>query len=305
MKTLNSYRIHVVPTKYVAAWTQFINKNRVHVIETKPEILVVDFGEATFMNAWHAVSLACLIEEYFIGGVKIEFQYTGVSEAIRSYLEKMSFFKHWEAGIDRNDFSKSLRERMIHIWKVDCSRIQPYIDYVREYYQGNFLVEQDLSPISIVMAEIFNNIQDHSESEVSGYCLIQYAPNKHELQISICDFGVGIPHKINAYRKSMGEKTIRHEKALMESVVKGYSTKSTPQNRGLGLDLVLSNVKATNSSLIIVANKAILKVEMGNNEILHERMEKPFSGTHIHIKMDTTNFEKIEKVVGEEEEFFL
>ncbi|MBL0911942.1 MAG: hypothetical protein IBJ09_06165 [Bacteroidia bacterium] len=303
MKTLTTHRIQVVPGRDVATWIQFINENRIHVLQRKPLQLTVDFGEATFINAWHVVSLACLIEEYFMEGIQIKFQLSGVSDSIRLYLEKMSFFRHWEPGTDRNNFAQDLAERVMPIWKVDCSRTHFYIDYTRQYYQNNFLLEQDLSPISIVMAEIFNNIQDHSESKVSGYCLVQYAPNRHELSVSICDFGVGIPNKINAYRKQKGEAPIGHEKALMDSVIKGYSTKSTPQNRGLGLDLVLSNVKATNSSLLIVANEAILRREESREETAHEGMQNSFLGTHIHLRMDTTNLEKIEKVEGEDELF--
>ncbi|MDF1511520.1 ATP-binding protein, partial [Robertmurraya sp. DFI.2.37] len=83
----------------------------------------------------------------------------------------------------------------------------------------------------------------------------------------------------------------------------GFSTESTPGNRGAGLNNILTSVLTDNKGTIhIHSNKGIIDCTYGNNEInTHSYAAKGFyPGTFIEIVLNTQNIFNIE---NEEEDF--
>lgn len=278
-------------------WIDFIAENRYRKI--KPTKLIVDLTHAFLASPYILVSLGCLIEEYHQKGVEVEFR-RNQGGAVDIYLENLGIFDYWKPNFDRTSYHRTKVSTALPLWKVSFDMIDMYTPYAQKYFQDNYLEEQDLSPLHIVLAEVMNNINDHSASKVSGYCLTQYYPDKHELVIAVCDFGIGIPNKINRYLKSIGRKPIRQEKALKKSLENGYSTKSAPHNRGYGLHTILSNVNVTAGSLRIISNKAQFWQQTDENPVI-ERLERSFGGTFIIITLNTLMLEGLESELVNED----
>src|SRR5690606_2832252 len=123
------------------------------------------------------------------------------------------------------------------------------------FYQRQFFQHKDLQPLSATLIEIFNNVFNHAVSDVDGYVLTQFFPNVHRMSIAVCDFGMGIPTSINRYQYSIGKEQYEPDShAIQMSLVKGISSKSIPQNAGLGLAKVLDFSENSNGKIEIYSN---------------------------------------------------
>lgn len=90
--------------------------------------------------------------------------------------------------------------------------------------------------IKTCLKEIFLNIKDHSGENI-GCIFMQYFPNNKEISISISDFGEGIPRVVKRQMPFMDDF-----EAIIKACEKGFSTRSTPQNRGAGLPHLINHI---------------------------------------------------------------
>ncbi len=115
-----------------------------------------------------------------------------------------------------------------------------------------------------------------------------------ECLFSVCDFGEGIPTSINNYRKSQNNEPYSPDSyTIQKSLEAGVSSKSIPQNAGLGLRNVLDFSENTNGDISIFSNNGSYIKKSGENPILKE-LRFPFEGTLITLDIDTRCFENFD-----------
>ncbi|MBA9076077.1 ATP-binding protein [Rufibacter quisquiliarum] len=281
-------------------WLKLIGDNR---LLSRPvgalDKLVVDFSKAKFLQPCHLVSLACLIEEYYKAGVQIEF-IEAVGD-VHKYLCNIKFYHYWTPGFNRNRYTRGEINTALCLWQVDEEMIDTYSTEAKRYYEANYFNDKDLGNLSRPLQEVFNNIYDHAESPVSGYVLTQYYPNRDEIKLSVCDFGMGIPTKLNDTWKTEGKERLSDEDTLKAAFEAGVSSKSTPRNKGLGLFYLLSNVKELAGSLTLWSNNALLEYGNANGESVFRRNNNFFGGTLIDVVLKTDFLPDAEET--EESEF--
>lgn len=275
-------------------WIRFIAENRYQQLCDQ---LIVDFQELGFVAPYHQVPLACLIEEYHLAGIPIEFLCNEETIAGR-FLLNTGFLHYWTPDYKRNNYDSSDSQfKTLKIWKLDPAYLDSYVQFAGKFFENHFLHGKDLSPFNIAVAELLNNIVDHAQSRPGGYIVTQYYPNADYpyLEIAICDFGCGIVDAINNYRQSQGFQMLQPGLAVREALKKGVSTQSTPRNRGFGWDNVISNIKpASRSSIEIITNK--IKTELRfHGGMLNDQdtpLQVPFPGTCIVIKLTTDHLQE-------------
>jgi signal transduction histidine kinase len=86
------------------------------------------------------------------------------------------------------------------------------------------------------MSELFNNISDHTDFDV-GCVFAQWYPNISNLRIAVADFGQGIPATVRRVEPDLNDND-----AIIREFDEGFSSQSTPQNRGQGLYYLRQNV---------------------------------------------------------------
>lgn len=275
-------------------WLRFIIKNRNAIKNNRRNKVVFDFTKTPFLQPYHLTSLACLIEEYKQSGATIQVNSKKKTE-VGTFLKYTKFENFWVPGFDRNFCFRSEITNTMPIWKNESERIDSFATRAQEFYSSHSIKGKDLTPLRLTVVEALNNISDHSDSKVSGFVSTQYFKSKSELVISICDFGKGIPWKVNQYLKQEGEKQVKDIDALLKALEKGFSTKSNPRNRGFGLDTILSNVKASNGEMEIVSNRAYLSKKMQGSrmKIVRDDLQFSFPGTYLVIKLNTRKFQDI------------
>jgi hypothetical protein len=283
--------IEVPGTEQVASWTDFIVINKVRSRGSCPEEIIIKLNNSVFLKPYHIVSLACLIEEYYLFGAKISFIKN--HNKLCKYLDNIRFFEYWEEGFDRNTFTKTKIDTTLCLWKINKEMISSYAKEAENYFTKNYFQNKNLEGINISLAEIFNNIYDHSYSNVDGYVLTQYYPKEDEIIISVCDFGVGIVSSVNGYLSENGEAVLSHSKALELAFKKNFSTFSFPHNKGFGLDTLSTIVKAFSGEITVLANNGILLQK--KNYITTRNIDNvTFPGTCLIVILNTKNLPSLD-----------
>jgi anti-sigma regulatory factor (Ser/Thr protein kinase) len=276
-------------------WIGFIGSNRYNIenaVDPEKKILI-DFEFAPFLEPYHIVSLACLIEEYHINGYEVLF-IKSLNHDINIYLCNIHFFDYWKMGFDRTVYKTPDIKSALNLWKIDPCMISNYVVQAQKYFQDNFLKNKNVEPLNISLAELFNNIFDHSESQISGFCLSQYYPKNDKLKIAVCDFGIGIPQRIIKYRKDYFNETLSESIAILNAFELNFSTKSKPHNRGFGLDTIKNIIRECNGSLRLFSNNTVFHISDVNTYF--SRLPSTFNGTLFDIQLDTLYFDDSEDI---------
>lgn len=133
------------------------------------------------------------------------------------------------------------------------------------------------------ISEIFANSASHSESDGPIYVCGQFFPNKHCLDISLADAGIGIRRKI---AKELGIK-LNSDKAIEWALQEGNTTKKGTVPGGLGLKLLQQFIGLNKGRLQIVSDRGYWELA-GAGETL-TRMEHSFPGTVVNIEINTAD----------------
>ncbi|MGB5941462.1 MAG: ATP-binding protein [Leeuwenhoekiella sp.] len=282
---MNEFILKVPSSQEAKDWFCFVDESLHHTEDI--DSLIVDFNKVRFMETDHFVILACLIESFYIKVCNISF--TGGTDRFNNHLSNIKFKAYWKDGFDRSKFTLSHNQTTLCLWKISEKMIYSYSMYARKYFE-RFTKNKDLIPMSSNMDEVFNNIFDHSKSPVTGYIITQYYPRNNKISFSVCDFGIGIPKSIkNANLKDNSEQ--EGWKAILKSLEKGFSIKSTPRNRGFGLNNLLELTESSNGTLEIISNDGLVTKKAGKM-YKAGKLDFNFNGTLIKVLIDLDTFDE-------------
>lgn len=113
--------------------------------------------------------------------------------------------------------------------------------------------EKERTPLTYLIDELTNNINDHSFAEY-GSIFAQFYPSKKYLDVCICDLGIGI---LKSYLNN-GEYLNSHAEAI-KLAISGVSTKDRPEARGFGISTSLEMlVNGLNGRFFLWSGDALL-----------------------------------------------
>lgn len=148
------------------------------------------------------------------------------------FLEDIGFYQHAMNAKFRDDAAcpKTCR---VH-FKLDSEKYHAWFySEAVPWMSSIFGVDADetsaWSELYTVLGEIFANIKDHAgpDAQIASVFLRHY-PEEEKLHLAISDFGVGIPHNVRQVKPEMSDD--RH--AILQAVIDGFTSRSTPRNRG-------------------------------------------------------------------------
>jgi len=130
--------------------------------------------------------------------------------------------------------------------------------------------------------EIFLNATFHSRSESGIFVCGQFYPQKHRIDFTIADAGIGIRENV---RKYTGKLKLNSCKAIEWAMTEGNTTKTGNQPGGLGLKLIKDFIQMNNGKIQIVSRFGFYEFS-ANGELIH-KMDNDFPGTCINIEINT------------------
>ncbi|MGB6220857.1 ATP-binding protein [Haloferula sp.] len=238
--------------------------------------VTLDFQSCDFLRA-NAVA--------FLGGLIRLLQYRGstvwiinVGPSIRTNLLKNGFLPAF-AGEAHPGYGNTVPFR--EDWQRDSAAYQ---NYLADHWLGQGWVEVSNALRDAIIervAEGYQNAFDHSQSPVGSYTCGQFYPRKRELQLSIVDFGVGIPSNV---RECVGEAEKAADSCMDWAFVRGNTT-ATKQglSRGLGLDLLRDFIQVNGGKLEILSHDGYISVDQGG--VSSRILPHPFEGTMVNIRI--------------------
>lgn len=290
--------IHVIDFNKVEDHVEWINKNR---FENQDKMLlsektiILDFSYAHFLKPYHIAPLACLIHEYKKNGFCI--LPSKARPETQSYLESFGFYEFCKSS-EHDGFQVSNDKKTFPLWLIRKSRKDFYTIHVQKYYEDNHFGSQDLFVLGNSMAELMNNIFDHSNSKIPGYTFTQYNTRSNSIVTCVCDFGIGIPTSVNTYLRKNNNPILADDEALRKAFEQNFSALTKPHNRGFGWDTIFQSIIALKGKLHIVSNHALFLIHE-NGIITSQLMNLNFPGTLVFITLNTNNLPQKEEYSDE------
>ena len=227
---------------------------------------------------YHVVTLSCLLDYAKRRSVKI---FLGIKDtALKDYIFNDIRLRMYMSPEQNMQFSTP-EQQPFNIWRIEEKYYTNYALALSLFFQNNFFRGKDLSGLHNCIVELFQNVIDHSQSNGTAFIAIAYNAHERQIDISICDFGVGIPYTLREQYSSERE-------ALVNCLVRGVSAKTNPHNFGFGMDNVVSTM-GEKDILRIVSNKALL-LKTKEKEITYP-LDFDFKGTLIYFTVPIDNFE--------------
>jgi len=282
---MRQYTLKIPSTQQANDWFDFIKNSLEYVGGVNS--LIVDFNDVKFLETDDFVILACLIETFYTNSCEIKF--IGGTSGFNNHLFNIKFKEYWREGFDRGKFTLSHNQTTLCLWKISADMIYSYSLYAKQYFE-RFTKNKDLIPLASNIDEVFNNIFDHSKSDITGYIVTQYYPKTNKISFSVCDFGIGIPTSINNSLLKEGKTKIEDWKAILKSLERGFSIKSTPRNRGFGLNNILELTESSNGKLLIISNEGIVE-KKAKEMYITGHLSYNFTGTLVKVEVDLNTFE--------------
>ncbi len=265
------------------SWLQKNRANRHDFKRYPAKVIRLDFSKSRFLKPYHIAPLACVIHEYKERGFQIQIIKTPA--AIDVYLKNFNFYQFCN-GEDDNNFPKPYDSKTLPLWRIDKSGINLYPIHAQKYFESNHLEGKDLFILSNSLAELMNNVFDHSLSRIPGYTFTQLTARNNQIVACLCDFGKGIPKNVNEYLKNHGQTIIGHDLGLRKALETKFSTKTKPHNRGFGWETIFSSIKSIQSKILVVSNDALYWL-LENGDVKSQLLNVNFPGTLVVIYINT------------------
>ena len=166
-------------------------------------------------------------------------------------------------------------------------------DYLTKLWLGRGLLNVSPCLGSVIagnMAEIYLNAFEHGQSPVGVFACGQHFPKNRELNLTIVDFGVGIPSNVRLFQAGRYEPERLPAARCMEwAFQRGTSTKqgATGGPRGIGLDLLHDFVRRNGGRLEMFSHEGYARIADGKMSFAEAKTS--FEGTLVNISLKCDN----------------
>lgn len=281
--------------KRLSIWT--IDKVLEQLVEgdlsPKHERVQYDLTDLEFIDATGITVFSNLIEWLLLKNISQGFSIPNKRSGPVSFLDDSLFFERY---VGKKLFDKAKpRETTIPLKLIQHPQSHLWVENHCIGWLSRKLKtsKNSLIELRICLLELFNNIKDHSGLDV-GCIFVQHYPATNKIQISMSDFGVGIPANVKKiYPKSTDGQ------AVLMAMKEGFTTNSTGKNMGAGLYVLSQLVINNGGDLAIRSGRAHV---LCNQDGISDRSDGFgfYPGTLIDISLRTDRFDS---TLADEEDF--
>jgi anti-sigma regulatory factor (Ser/Thr protein kinase) len=215
-----------------------------------------------------------------------------------SYLDDSLFFLEHLGNTLKSGVSP--RSTTLPLKRVEHADSHQHVQFtVVPWLSSKILVsESSLATISVCVKELFNNIPDHAQKN-SGCMFVQYFPKMERIVIVVSDFGLGIPKVVQTAKPELSDVD-----AILQAVQEGFTTSSTPRNRGAGLSFILQSVVIRYGGIVtIYSGRGVVSFwKQRGCGLVSRRWRQPTGfcpGTLFEIDLQVANLPSVFEEVGE------
>lgn len=246
-----------------------------------------NFSELQFIDGIGLTIFCNSLEWLFTKDVKCKFfGFEKHSDPIL-YLDDCGFFRSY-VGAPLREVA-CVRNTTLPLRRIVYAESHGWLDLQATPWLGSKLgvAESALGTIRACIKEIFNNVEDHSSKSIA--CVhMQHYPQKNEIQITISDFGQGIPTNIRKIDAAKSDAEL-----IKKATEEGVTTKSHPNNRGAGLSTLIDCVTLNGGRVRISSLRGSLFCRRGqDSEVMKTVYDAPgsYPGTLVNVTLRTDLF---------------
>ena len=209
-----------------------------------PKELSIDFARLRFVRPAGVVFLSNLISWLHNQGTRVLLQNIDLKTEALLFLDDSLFFEQ-HCGAKRRP-AAAPRATTRPLQKIAHAHSHAWLraDLIPWLAARLQLTQASLHPFQNCLAELFNNIQDHTRYDI-GTIFAQHFPRENKVYVTLSDFGAGIPTNVRQVAAGLTDY-----QAIVKATEEGFTTKPTPRNQGIGLDYLLREVVGRNGGSV-------------------------------------------------------
>ena len=238
----------------------------------------LDFSSSSFFEANMAAPLYSVIAGLFedLNDVSV----VNMTNEINEILQKNKFLSVFEIdGIpDNNQTALPFK-----IFKKHAG--EQFFEYLEYYMKGKGIPKMSTAlskRFRQSLFEIFQNSAIHAVKDSGIFTCGQFYPQKHRLDFTIADAGIGIRENVRRYKDDLN---INSCDAINWALKEGNTTKTGQQPGGLGLKLLKEFIRLNKGKLQIVSRFGYYEFKADGESL--RKMGHDFPGTCVNIEINT------------------
>lgn len=254
--------------------------------------IVIDLSGIGFLSPVHTMTLVVAIMSYKNLGSEV-FVRLAKNEKVSNYINDIGIQEFCRTNFRQpRTISYINSQTAMPIRRIDKEHMTEYIVSTQAYIQ-QFCEERDLSMLDVCIAELLNNVYDHAQSPIDAYVFCQYFPKLNIISLVVADYGLGIPGTVNNYLKAKGYKVLLESEAIQWAIKENTSIASHPNNKGKGLNTLISFMKTNKGEARLLSNGTRLEITP-DAENTSSNPIGSFKGTLVELTIRIDNLEKKE-----------
>ena len=234
-----------------------------------------EFSQCNFLRHNAVALLGGLTRLIQVRGGIVRFALGSIPKKVRANLEENGF-------ISTLGFEGTPRTGNSIPYREDSHQDETVlVDYLKTKWLGRGWVhvsERLRDKIVGRVWEIYANAFEHGKSPIGIFSCGQHYPRRHELKLTVVDFGVGIPSNVRIYARN---QNIPADKALRWAFQRGTTTKPNGTSRGMGLDLLKEFVKLNKGKLEVFSHDGYAIIDSEGERFMNRATF--FEGTLVNI----------------------
>jgi|CXWL01.1.fsa_nt_gi hypothetical protein len=239
----------------------------------------INFSKCGFLRQNAVAFIGGMVRLFEQRGIAVRLNWQSMQSQVIANLEKNGF-KDAFLGTQGPLPDNAIPYREDRATTFDKNGI---VDYLKSKWLGRGWIH--ISPqlrdaIVGKMWEIYANAFEHSNSPIGLFSCGQYFPRLHALNLTVIDFGVGIPSNV---RQFAGNPSLEGRLAMKWAFRPGTTTKPNDMGRGVGLDLIKQFVALNEGKLEVFSHEGHAVIEKGREE--YQGRSCFFEGTLVNISL--------------------
>jgi anti-sigma regulatory factor (Ser/Thr protein kinase) len=260
--------------------------NIVHKIGIKE--VTLDFWKASFLDAKIMIPIVTIARAYRSEGVHFD-----IIVPTDRKLAELLHNSNWTHLITPEKFDPRDSKNKNNLSAIQYRNgdeqykvVDRCLDTILKSVSG--LNRKALRALEWSLSEITDNVLNHSESVIGGVLQVMTFPKKKNIEIYVCDAGIGIPASLRRGKPELTD----HVQALRAAIDEGV-TRNKMTNQGNGLYGAFRCSSLSGGEFSIISGNAIL--QFAKESLRVNKTNIPARGTFIRSKINYEQEDILEK----------
>ena len=244
--------------------------------------VIIDCGNLSTLTPLGLNILASMIHNLHLQGREITFIPPANRKTLQ-YMTDQGFFVEFHFDNVNKPLKQANRSTSVMLRRMD-EFVGSYPIEVADWLSRNSSVPAEAvrDMVGITLAELINNVFDHSKSPIGCCICAQAYKDEGKLTLSVTDLGIGFLESLLPQYSSLQSD----EAAISFAVQEGVSSRSNRRNRGAGLHILSEWMKTQCGELEIISKDGRWR-QLPQGSCEHETLRFSFPGTCINMHVPT------------------